>query len=227
MPVRGVAFDAFGTLFDLEGLAPRVREALGEAGDDVFAGFLARLVPWTWHATAAEHYRPFPEMAALALHSAALERGIELSEATAEELASGLAELPAFPDAERALLDLEERGLSLAVLSNGTPEGVRGLVEAGGLGERFAHLLAADEVRRFKPAPEVYAMGSRAFGVEAGEVLMVSGNDWDVAGAAHAGLRTAWIARGRPVTRALGIEPDAVADELADLPGALRAAGLV
>ncbi len=227
MTVRVIAFDAFGTLFDLGGLAPRVRDTFGEAGDEVLAGFLARLVPWSWHATAAGRYRPFPEMAALALSSAGLEQGVELSDASAAELASGLGSLPAFPDAEGALVDLEARGLSLAVLSNGTSDGLRRLVEAGGLGPRFARLLAADEVGRFKPAPEVYAMAPRAFGVEAGEVVLVSGNDWDVAGAAQYGLKTAWIARGRPVTRALGIEPDAVAEELADLPEALRVAGLL
>src|SRR3954464_6005235 len=51
MPADAIAFDAFGTLFDLEALR-------GPLGDDVFERFAARLVPWTWHVTAAGGVRP-------------------------------------------------------------------------------------------------------------------------------------------------------------------------
>lgn len=91
-----------------------------------------------------------------------------------------------------------------------------------GLGERFEHLLAADRVERYKPAPELYALAPRAFGAAAERMLLVSGNEWDVAGAAWAGLRTAWIARGRSYTPFLGVEPDLVAEDVVELARTLR-----
>ena len=221
MALRGAAFDAFGTLFDLEGLRPGLAEELGDAGDDVFDGLVARLVPWSWHATAAGRYRPFPEIAALAVRSAALEAGVALPHDRAARLAEGLGALPAFPDADAALASLAERGLRLAVLSNGTKEGVRSLVEGAGLAGHFDHLLAADSVGRFKPAPEVYDMAPEALGLMPEEVILVSGNDWDVAGAQQRGLAGLWVSRGRPVTEAFGARPTLVARELADLPAAL------
>jgi 2-haloacid dehalogenase len=196
--IDAIAFDAFGTLFDLESL----RDPLG---DEVFEAFAARLVPWTWHATAAGAFRPLPEIAALALTAAG----------GPEEAAARLTELPPFPDVRQGLEALS--GRRLAVLSNGTQAGIRALVENAGIAERFEHLLAADQARAYKPARELYALAPRAFGVAADRVLLVSSNEWDIAGAAQYGLRTAWLARGREPAWVLGIEPDRLIETLSDL----------
>lgn len=220
MPFTGIAFDAFGTLFDLSALRPRLDEAAAGRGDELLDALLARLLPATWHLTLADAYRPFPEVAAAVLVTAAQAVGVGLSPERAGELARGLAALPAFGDAAGALDGLRPR--PLAVLSNGTEDGIRSLVEGAGLAGRFDHLLAADAVGRFKPAPEVYALAPRAFGAAAPRaVLLVSGNDWDVTGAKLAGLSAAWVARGRVLAPYLGVEPDLVVEELADLPAAV------
>ncbi len=219
--LAGIAFDAFGTLFDLDGLRPRLERALGPRGMDVFSGFSARLVPWTWHATAAGRYRPMPEIAAAALAAAALEQEVELSESGAAGLAAGLTDLPPFQDAGEALAGLSGE-VPLAVLSNGTSEGIRALVSGAGLEEHFDHLLAADTVARFKPAPEVYDMAAEAFDAPPASVLLVSSNDWDVAGARQAGMRGAWVSRGRPRLPFLEEQPDVVVAELAELPELVR-----
>jgi 2-haloacid dehalogenase len=123
--------------------------------------------------------------------------------------------LPAYADVADGLEAL--RGTPLAVLSNGTREGVEALVENAGLAGRFDHLLAADQAAAYKPAPEIYRLAASAFGSEASRVLLVSGNEWDVAGAAHAGLRTAWLARGREPSWVLGVEPDVIVQSIAEL----------
>lgn len=225
MRPTGIAFDAFGTLFDLHGLGPRLERVVGEHGDEVLAGFTARLVPWTWHAMAARRYRPLPEVAALALRSAAAESGHELSAEEAEGVAKGLTELPPLPGVAEGLEELDRDGHRMAVLSNGTGDGVRALVEGAGLGERFEHLLAADDVGAFKPSPEVYAMAGRAFDCPTPEVLLVSAHAWDVAGARQHGLRGAWLHRGAALAPVLGEEPDLVAADVSDLTRALREAG--
>jgi 2-haloacid dehalogenase len=200
-----VAFDAFGTLFDLEAL----REP---AGDALFDAFYARLQPWTWLANSAETYLPLPDLAQLAFESAAAETGVEVDTA---ELAGKLTELPPFPDVEGALESLA--GERLAVLSNGTAEGLERLLSNAGIRDRFEHVLAADSVARYKPAPEVYALAPRAFGVEAGDVTLVSGNAWDAAGAKLAGLRSVWVSRGKPPAPVLGVTPDEVVEDLSGL----------
>ncbi|HEX4759791.1 MAG TPA: haloacid dehalogenase type II [Thermoleophilaceae bacterium] len=207
-----IAFDAFGTLFDLEAL----RAPLGE---ELYDAFYARLQPWTWFATAAGAYRPLPQLAEQALRSAAAANGAD--EQAAARHAERLTQLPLFPETEAALDSLS--GERLAVLSNGTAGGLEELLANAGVRERFEYVLAADSVGRYKPAPEVYSLGPDAFGVPAQEVVLVSGNDWDTAGAKLAGLRSAWVSRGRPLAPVLGMEPDYVVDDLSGLAFAVGA----
>jgi 2-haloacid dehalogenase len=166
----GIAFDAFGTLFDLSALRTRTRQAAGHEGDELFAAFKDRMIPWTWHMTASGDYRPFPELAAVAVQAAAYEAGLRLELSRAEWVVEGLKELPAFDDVRPGLDQLKQAGIPLAVLSNGTAEGVDALIEHNGLQGVFAHALVADSVKRFKPAREVYALAVDAFGVPADRV---------------------------------------------------------
>lgn len=197
----GIAFDAFGTLFDLDALAP----VLGDA----FEGFTSRLVPWTWLVTAAGSFRPLPEVAEAAARAAG---------ADDEQVAATLDTLKRLPLKDDVVAGLDAlRGRRLAILSNGTAEGIHALVENAGLSGRFEHLLTADQVKRYKPAPELYGLAESAFGVRLERVLLVSGNEWDVAAGRLAGMTTAWLARGRELAPVLGVEPHIVADTLPEL----------
>jgi len=197
----GIAFDAFGTLFDLDALSPML--------GDAFEGFTSRLVPWTWLVTAAGSFRPLPEVAEAAARAAG---------ADDERVAGTLDALKRLPLKDDVLAGLDAlRGRRLAVLSNGTTEGIQALVGNAGLSGRFEHLLTADQVKRYKPAPELYGLAASAFGVPLERVLLVSGNEWDVAAGRLSGMTTAWLARGRELAPVLGVEPHIVADTLPEL----------
>jgi 2-haloacid dehalogenase len=217
MRIAGIAFDALGTLFDLSALRIRTRQAGGHEGDELFAAFKERLIPWTWHLTASGDYKPLPNLAAEAVMAAARAAGLRLERSRADWIVAGLRELPAFDDVRPGLTQLRELRIPLAVLSNGTADGIGALVAHNELGGVFDHLLVADSVERFKPAREVYALATAAFGAPAGDVLLVSGHEWDVAGAGRAGLSTAWIARGERFAPTLGEHPDIEAQDLPDL----------
>src|ERR1700748_1170526 len=146
-----LAFDAFGTLFDLHWLR-------GHTGEELFDAFYARLQPWTWLATAGDVYVPLPDLAAQAFESAAAELG---QDDDAGALAEKLSELPLFPDVEPALDALS--GERLGVLSNGTRDELERMLTRTGIRDRFQHVLVADQVKRYKPAPEVYALAPKAF----------------------------------------------------------------
>ena len=77
-------------------------------------------------------------------------------------------------------------------------------VSSSGLGGHLAHVLSVDAVKTYKPSPDVYALGPRALDIPAGELLFVSSNAWDVAGAkafgyqvAQFGSGGAWLVTGR------------------------------
>ena len=223
MDLDGIAFDAFGTLFDLSALRTRTRQAAGHEGDELFAAFKNRLIPWTWHLTVAGEYRPFPDLAAEAVQAAAREAGLRLELSRAEWVVEGMKELPVFDDVKTGLAQLKDAGVPLAVLSNGTDEGIQALIAHNELDGTFSHLLAADSVKRFKPAREVYGLAVDAFGGRADRVMLVSGHEWDVAGASIAGLKTGWLARGESFTPVLGKQADIQAEDLRELGARLSA----
>jgi 2-haloacid dehalogenase len=220
--LAGICFDAFGTLFDLR---PLIDEIDAKAGPGAGSSFVHCMVSWTWHATAAEQYPQLDEIALTALAAATRERGVRLENGDAHQLVSRLLQLPLADGAAETLRILQPA--QLALLSNGSQDALKALVHNAGVAQLFRHLLSTDQVRRFKPAPQVYALAPVAFGVSSDRVLMVSANDWDVAGAGMAGLRTAWVSRGRPQTFVLGVQPDIVVESLADLPDILADRGLL
>jgi 2-haloacid dehalogenase len=91
-------------------------------------------------------------------------------------------------------------------------------VASSGLGGRFQHVLSVDAVRTYKPSPTVYALGTQALGLPAADVLFVSSNGWDVAGAGAFGYRTCWCNRSGAPVEELGAVPDSVVDRLDQLP---------
>jgi 2-haloacid dehalogenase len=67
----------------------------------------------------------------------------------------------------------------------------------------------------------VYALGPRALGLPAADLLFVSSNAWDVAGAKAFGYRVAWCNRGQAPEEELGLRADLVISRLDELPDPL------
>ena len=91
-------------------------------------------------------------------------------------------------------------------------------VRSSGLAPLLDHVISVDAVRVYKPAPAVYALGPRTLGVAADELLFVSSNAWDVAGAKAFGYRVAWCNRSGAPEERLGVRADYVVSTLAELP---------
>jgi 2-haloacid dehalogenase len=78
--------------------------------------------------------------------------------------------------------------------------------ESSGLATRLDRILSIEACGVFKTHPAAYALVTEAFACKARDVLFVSSNRWDIAGASAFGFRCAWINRaGNP-------------DEYPDLP---------
>jgi len=124
--------------------------------------------------------------------------------------------LACFPEVTPALERLE--GRPRAILSNGAPRMLAAAVASSGLGRLLHHVISVDAVKRYKPSPEVYALGPTTLGISAGDLLFVSSNAWDVAGAKAFGYRVAWCNRTQAPPEELGLRPDVVVGRLDELP---------
>jgi 2-haloacid dehalogenase len=137
----------------------------------------------------------------------ALQRlGIAAGNEVVGRLMEAYLSLATFPDVPGALSAMA--AAPLGILSNGSPRMLEAAVRSSGLGSTFRHVLSVDAVKAYKPSPAVYELAALAFGLPAGDILFVSSNAWDVAGAKAFGFRTCWCNRlGAPMDR-LGVSPD-------------------
>jgi len=118
----------------------------------------------------------------------------------------------AFPDVRPALEAL--KGSPLAILSNGSPRMLESAVRHNGLESYFIEIISADRVKTYKPSPQVYALGTETLKLPAGEILFVSSNSWDAAGAKAFGYRVCWCNRSMTEMEYLGCAPDLVVPQL-------------
>ena len=96
------------------------------------------------------------------------------------------------------------------------------VVDHNGLRGHFrGGVLSVHSVHRYKPDPAVYRIAEETLGVPRALVGFVSSNGWDAAGARAFGFRAFWVNRsGAPVER-LGVRPEAVLKDLAELEAVL------
>jgi 2-haloacid dehalogenase len=186
--VGTVAFDMIGTFFSLD----RARRAIEEAGAPPHALelWLAQGLRDAFAWSHAGGYAPFAEILRASLVRTLDRLGVPGPDPDPDPIMATMRELDLVPGAEEACTALQDAGWRILALTNSSEEYTRALLDRAGMTDRFTALLSCDEVGTTKPHPDVYGLARKA---AEGELWLVAAHGWDVAGAARAGLRTAWI----------------------------------
>jgi len=183
--IKAYIFDAFGTLFNLDGSLlddikhPSVSDILSYARD--------KQLSYTWLRSLMKSYMPFDEITTIALEDGCRKFNADSS--------------------------LVEKLLPLYMLNSG--------IKKNDLSRFLDHVFSVDDIKVFKPDPAVYQMVTKKLSMNSDEVLFISSNQWDVAGAASFGFNVAWVNRSRgfreSITRGNNIkEVFALTDLLSD-----------
>ncbi|HEV2034178.1 MAG TPA: haloacid dehalogenase type II [Candidatus Dormibacteraeota bacterium] len=217
--MRALTFDVFGTCVDWRaGVAAEARrlgtlhgvhadwERLADAWRTLYGPSIDRVrrgeLPWT----------NFDRLHRLSLDQVLRDVGAEgFNAAARDELTLAWERLPPWPDAEAGLARLARR-FTVSTLSNGNQSQQAALIRFGGL--PFQRLLSAEDVRHYKPDPEVYLGAASALGLEAGQVMMVAAHKGDLRAAQAVGLRAAFVERRleKGATGGADLLPDPQAD---------------
>ena len=201
MPIKGLIFDAYGTLYDVHSVQAKTERLCPGNGDLITQIWRLKQLEYTWLQTALQGYRDFDFITEASLVFALRAAGIEPSESIVKPLLDKYLDLDPFPEAKEALGALKRRdGYQLAILSNGSAAMLAALVKNSGLDAFLDATISVDGARKFKPHPECYALVEETLGLKIDEVLFVSSNSFDVAGAKHFGFKVAWIRRGGVAT---------------------------
>ena len=202
---KAFVFDAYGTLFDVHSVIEAGHALTGDP-QALSALWRQKQLEYTWLRALMGRYEDFWAVTESALRFALMRLRIPAGDDAIGRLMQAYLSLATFPEVTSALAAMADT--PLGILSNGSPGMLAAAVRSSGLDGRFAHVLSVDAVRSYKPSPAVYELGTRAFGLPAADILFVSSNGWDVAGAKAFGYRTCWCNRlGAPMEE-VGVTPD-------------------
>ena len=120
---------------------------------------------------------------------------LPLDESGEQRLMDQYAKLTGFADSLEVLRSIKSKGLSTAILSNGSLEMLSTVVTANGLTPYLDKVVSVEDVRLFKTAPQAYELLLKNFPVARQEILFVSSNAWDALAAKWFGLDVFWVNR--------------------------------
>jgi 2-haloacid dehalogenase len=201
-----VAFDAYGTLFDVYSMGQLAEELFPGNGQALALMWRDRQIEYTRLVTMSDpdpkgsrHYLPFWELTARSLRYCCKRLNLPLDAGNEQRLMDQYAKLTRFPDSLEVLRSIKHKGLSTAILSNGSREMLSTVVTANGLNPYLDKVVTVEDVRLFKTAPQAYELLLKNFPVTKQEILFVSSNAWDALAARWYGFDVFWVNRlGHP-----------------------------
>ena len=210
MTIKAVVFDAYGTLYDVQSVAEITEDAFPGYGDIITQTWRIKQLEYSWLRSLMRRYQDFSIVTRDSLAYTLRVLGLDYEKDAFERVIEKYLHLDLYPDATSALAALKPR--KLAILSNGSPDMLNALVRNSGLAPLLDATISVDANKVFKPSPQAYTLIGDVLGTTPDEVLFVSSNSWDVAGAKAFGLKVAWIERVTPEAMALAcVESEIVA----------------
>ncbi|MEX0302905.1 MAG: haloacid dehalogenase type II [Leisingera sp.] len=223
MPITTCIFDAYGTLFDVAAAARQAASEpeyphLQDNWAELASHWRLKQLQYTWLRAITHAHADFWDVTQDGLDWAMEATGLAGDAALRQRLLDLYWELQAYPEVPAMLKALKTAGVNTAILSNGSPAMLDGAVQSAGLGDVLDDVLSVESVGIFKPDSRVYDLVGKRFSCAKDEVLFVSSNGWDAAGASGYGFFTAWVNRaGEPIDR-LPWKPAHILPDLTTIP---------
>lgn len=215
MPIQTVVFDAYGTLFDVYSIGALAEQLYPGQGAAISLLWRDKQIDYTrlitmsdpHRAEGSQHYQSFWDITRSALLYTLARFKLDAQPAHVDALMGQYAKLTPFPENLGVLQSLKERGITTAILSNGSPEMLHTAVTHAGMTDWVDHIISVDAIRLFKTSPEAYGLVQQTISAEKPDILFVSSNGWDTLGATWFGFTTLWVNRQQLPFEAIGPKP--------------------
>lgn len=216
MEAKVIIFDAYGTLLDISSIDLQLEGLFGEKAPHIASTWRQKQLEYTWLRTLMGYYVPFQQVTQEALLYSCQKHRVELSDNHSKALMQAYDELKMYKDVQLALSRLKKR-YKMGVLSNANSGMLNAAISHNNISHYFEHIISVDVLEKYKPAPEVYQLAERSFGVDRSSILFISSNTWDIAGAKNFGLKVGWVNRFDGHIEQLGPKPDIIFKTLEEL----------
>lgn len=201
MTIQTVVFDAYGTLFDVYSVGALAEQLYPGQGAAISVLWRDKQIDYTRLITLSDphgtkgsrYYQSFWDITRNALLYTLERFQLDTQPEHISALMGQYAKLTPFAENMGVLQSLKERGITTAILSNGSPVMLETAVSSAGMTDLIDHVISVDPIRLFKTSPESYALVQTTIPCEKQDILFVSSNAWDALGATWFGFSTVWV----------------------------------
>ena len=195
--VKAIIFDAYGTLFDVNSAAEKCKNKIGDKWEP-FANYWRTIqLEYTWLRSLMKRHKDFWKITEDSLDKSM--QVFKIDSSMKNELLDLYKVLSTFPEVNETLKKLKERNYKLSILSNGTPSLLNELVRSNNLENIFDDIFSVEEVKTYKPDPNVYNIPIKKYQFEKNDFAYLSANTWDVSAAGNYGFNAVWVNRNNNV----------------------------
>ncbi|MEL0117233.1 MAG: haloacid dehalogenase type II [Pelagibacteraceae bacterium] len=203
--VKAVIFDAYGTLFDVNSAAEKCKNQIGDKWEGFANYWRTTQLEYTWLRSLMKRHKDFWKVTEDSLDKSM--KVFNINPNMREELLSLYKKLSTFPEVNETLKQLKNKNLKLAILSNGSPDLLKELVNSNNLTEIFDDLFSIEEVKIYKPDNKVYEIPINKYKIKPEEIVFLSSNTWDVSGGGNYGYQSIWVNRNNNIFDNLDYKP--------------------
>jgi 2-haloacid dehalogenase len=193
--MKALAFDAYGTMFDVFSVTSLCEQLFPGNGTALAVMWRAKQLQYSLLRSLMNRYKDFWQVTQDGLVYSARSLKLDLTADKRTRLMNAYLTLTAFPDVKPGLQQLKAQGVRLAIVSNGEPKMLQSAARSAGIIDLLDAIVSVDEIKVFKPSPRVYELASSHLKTPKSDIGFVSSNNWDVNGAGSAGLTAFWIQR--------------------------------
>jgi len=213
--IKACVFDAYGTLFDVNSAALKCKEKLGNRWENFANAWRTTQLEYTWLRSMMKKHENFWKITEDSLDHTM--ETFKIKKGMRNELLNLYKELSPYPEVKKCLESLKNKKIKIAILSNGTPDLLRGLVESNNIQNYFDDIMSIESVGVYKPDSRVYEMPIKKYDCEPKNICFMSSNTWDVSGGGVFGYNSIWVNRSNKVFDKLSYKPKFVINDLNEL----------
>ena len=213
--IKAIIFDAYGTLFDVNSAAEKCKNKIGEKWEPFANYWRTTQLEYTWLRSLMGRHQDFWKVTEQSLDKSM--KVFQIDTSMKDELLHLYKVLSTFPEVKETLKKLKEKNYKLAILSNGTPSLLKELVSSNNLESIFDDVLSIEEVKIYKPHPNVYNIPIKKYQIEKNQFAYLSSNTWDVSAAGNFGFNAVWVNRNKNIFDNLDYKPITEINNLSDL----------
>src|SRR5438034_10472838 len=170
--VKALAFDAYGTLFDVFSVTALCEQLYPGKGNQLAQIWRAKQLQYSLMRSLMGRHRDFWGLTEDGLVWASKTLQLDLTPAKKKQLMDSYLSLAAFPDVKPGLEALKKQGVKLAILSNGEPKMLEAAAKSAGIRDVLDDIISVEDVKIFKVSPRVYNFAPERMKVKTAELVL-------------------------------------------------------